>query len=59
MRSGIVLSSEEVRNIIAEHYNVPVEDVIKAKYSYMVVGATCEYILRDNTTLTEGVEQCR
>lgn len=59
MRSGIVLSSEEVRNIIAEHYNVPVEDVIKAKYSYMVVGATCEYILRDNTTLTEGVEPCR
>jgi hypothetical protein len=48
MRSGIVLSSEEVRNIIAEHYNVPVDDVIKAKYSYVVVDAKGEYILRDN-----------
>lgn len=47
MRSGIVLSSEELRNIIAEHYNVPVDDVIKAKYSYVVVDAKGEYILRD------------
>lgn len=59
MRSGIVLSSEEVRNIIAEHYNVPVDDVIKAKYSYVVVDAKGEYILRDNDTLTKGVEPCR
>lgn len=49
MRSGIVLRSEEVRNIIAEHYNVPVDDVIKAKYSYVVVDAKGEYILRDKT----------
>lgn len=47
MRSGIMLSSDEVRNIIAEHYNVPVEDVIKAKYSYIVIDAKGEYILRD------------
>lgn len=49
MRSGIVLSSEEVRNIIAEHYNVPVDDVIKAKYSYVVIDAKGERILRNST----------
>lgn len=30
MRSGIVLSSEEVRKIIAKHFNVHEDDVIKA-----------------------------
>ena len=39
MRSGIVLSSEEVRKIIAKHFNVHEDDVIKAKYSYIVIDA--------------------
>lgn len=59
MRSGIVLSSEEVRNIIAEHYNVQVECVIKAKYSYVVVDVKGAYILRDENVESEGVEPCR
>ena len=46
MRSGIVLSSEEVRNIIAKHFNVHIDDVIKAKYSYVVVDAKCGDILK-------------
>ena len=46
MRSGIVLSSEEVRNIIAKHFNVHIDDVIKAKYSYIVVDAKCGDILK-------------
>lgn len=47
MRSGIVLSSEEVRKIIAKHFNVHEDDVIKAKYSYIVIDAKCGNILND------------
>ena len=37
MRDGIVLDQNDVKQIIAEHFNVPVESVIKAQYSYIVV----------------------
>lgn len=47
MRSGIVLSSDEVRKIIAEHFNVHEDDVIKAKYSYIVVDAKCGALIDD------------
>ena len=52
MRSGIVLSSGEVRKIIAKHFNVHEDDVIKAKYSYIVIDAKCGDILKE-----EGGEQ--
>lgn len=47
MRSGILLSSDEVKKIIAEHYNVHEDDVIKAKYSFIVVGVKCGDIVKD------------
>ena len=47
MRSGIVLSSDEVKKIIAEHYNVHEDDVIKAKYSYVVLDVKCGDIMKD------------
>lgn len=46
MRSGIILSSEEVRHIIAEYYNVSEEDVIKAKYSYIVADVKGKDIMK-------------
>lgn len=47
MRSGIVLSSDEVKRIIAEHFHVHEDDVIKAKYSYIVIDAKCGEIIHD------------
>lgn len=47
MRSGIILNSDEVKRIIAEHYNVHEDDVIKAKYSFIVVGVKCGEIIKD------------
>lgn len=46
MRSGIILSSEEVRRIIAEYYNVSEDDVIKAKYSYIVADVKAKDIMK-------------
>lgn len=47
MKSGIILNSDEVKKIIAEHYNVHEDDVIKAKYSFIVVGVKCGEIIKD------------
>lgn len=47
MRSGIILSSDEVRHIIAEHFEVSDDDVIKAKFSYIVADAKGKYILNN------------
>lgn len=47
MKSGIILNSDEVKKIIAEHYNVHEDDVIKAKYSFIVVGVKCGDILKE------------
>lgn len=48
MKSGIILSSDEVKKIIAEHYNVHEDNVIKAKYSFIVVGVKCGDIIKDS-----------
>lgn len=45
MRSGIILSSDEVRKILAEHFNVSEDDVIKAKYSYIIADVKCKEII--------------
>ena len=37
MQKGIVLNQQDVREIIAEHFGVPAEDVINSKYSYIVI----------------------
>lgn len=36
MTEGIILEANDVKKLIAEHYDVPVENVIKAQYSYIV-----------------------
>ena len=47
MQSGIVLSNDEVRHIIAEHFNVNDEEVIKAKFSYIVLNVKCDEIIKE------------
>lgn len=37
MQDSIVLTSNEVREIIAEHLDIPIENVFKAKYSFVIL----------------------
>ena len=42
MQDAKVLSQQEVREIIAEFFCVPVSNVINSKYSFIVIGDTKE-----------------
>ena len=37
MKEGIVLESSDIKEIIAEYFNVPIENVVQTKYSYIVI----------------------
>lgn len=37
MKQGIILESDDVKKIIAEHFKVEEKDVIKSQYTYTVV----------------------
>lgn len=37
MKQAIVIDSNEVQAIIAEHFGVPVKNVIKSQYSYTII----------------------
>ena len=37
MKNGKILSQQDVKEIIAEHFNIPIENVINTKYSYIIV----------------------
>ena len=37
MRDAIVVDANDVKEIIAKHFNVPQENVIKSQYSYTVI----------------------
>ena len=39
MKQGMVLESSDIKEIIAKYFNVPTENVIQTKYSYIVIGA--------------------
>lgn len=45
MKSGVILDSDELRAIIAWFFEVPLENVIRTKYSYTVIDAKAEKIL--------------
>ena len=45
MKKAIVLEQKDIKSIIAKHFNVSEQDVIKSQYSYTVVmdeSADCE-----------------
>lgn len=46
MKSAIVLNTDDIKQIIAEYFNVNVADVIKSQYSYTVVGVKCKEIIK-------------
>jgi hypothetical protein len=37
MKKAIVVDSNDIKKILAEKYDVPVENVIKSQYSYTVI----------------------
>ena len=37
MKQAVVIEANEVREILAEKFEVPVENVIKSQYSYTVI----------------------
>ena len=45
MKSGIILDGDELRKVIAWFFEVPLEKVIRIKYSYTVIDAKTEKIL--------------
>lgn len=47
MRSGILVEEAEVKTLIAKRYNVPVKNVIRSRYSYMVLDVKCEALMED------------
>ena len=45
MRESIMLDEAEVKALIAKEYEVPVKDVIRSKFSYMVLGVKGKALL--------------
>lgn len=37
MKNAIVVDTNDIKEILAEKYGVPVENVIKSQYSYTVI----------------------
>ena len=37
MKEAIVLETNDIKEILAKHFNVPPENVIKSQYTYTVV----------------------
>lgn len=37
MQDAKVLNQKEVREIIADYYKIPIENVINSKYSYIII----------------------
>lgn len=37
MQTGLILSQQDIKKIIAEHFNVAEDKVIASKYSFIVV----------------------
>ena len=37
MQNTVVLNQKEVREILADYFNIPIENVINSKYSYIII----------------------
>ena len=38
MNNGLILDAQDVKRILAEYFNVDESSVIKAQYSYIIIG---------------------
>lgn len=41
MKHGIVLDANDVKKVLAKHFNVPEDRVVKSQYSYTVITDDC------------------
>lgn len=41
MKKALVIDADEIKRILAEKFNVPEAQVIRSKYSYIVVFGEC------------------
>ena len=46
MESAVVLSNDDVKEIIAKHLNVEPSKVVKSQYTYTVIGVKCRELLK-------------
>ena len=46
MESAVVLSNDDVKEIIAKHFNVEPSKVVKSQYTYTVIGVKCRELLK-------------
>ena len=37
MRTAIVVEPDDIKKILAEKFNVPIKNIVKSQYSYMVI----------------------
>lgn len=37
MKKAIVIEADDIKQILADKYNVPIKNVIKSQYSYTVI----------------------
>lgn len=45
MESAIVLNAEDIKEIIAKHFNIEPSKVIKSQYTYTVIGVKCRELI--------------
>lgn len=53
MEQVIKVKRSEIRRLLAEHYGVPLKDVLTRKYSFVVIREVCEqerYLISNNVT---------
>lgn len=50
MQKGLILDANDVKKLIADHFGVDESRVIKAQYSYTVIGVTEEPQPHSTTT---------
>lgn len=48
MESAIIINSDEVKKIIAEHFGVDVKDVLRSQYSYIVKNVKGDKIIKQS-----------
>lgn len=46
MKNAIVLNSDDIKKILALKFHVEEKDVIRNQYTYTIIGAKCESIIK-------------
>ena len=58
MRKAVVVDANDVKQILAEHFKVKPEDVIKSQYSYTVIIGEDDQRKEDDQSKSESIPKC-